>query len=145
MKIQQKDYFHGAALTQIVEHESFKALNKADLKYGHYKINHDIRLMVKISTNANDSWQFTVNENDLLTINEDIDSGDDFYLCLVCGLSTICLLDKSQIKQLVDLAAYEQQWIKVESKDGGSLRVRSKIIDLNRVIPHNAFPNNLFK
>ena len=37
MKIQQKDYFHGAALTQIVEHESFKALNKADSKYGHYK------------------------------------------------------------------------------------------------------------
>jgi hypothetical protein len=32
MKIQQKDLFHGAVLTQLVEHNSFKALNKVDAK-----------------------------------------------------------------------------------------------------------------
>jgi hypothetical protein len=62
MKIQRKDYYHGAVLTQIVEHKSFKALNKFDEKYGHYKINHDIRLMVKLASEDSDPWQFTVNK-----------------------------------------------------------------------------------
>jgi len=48
MKIQHKDLFHGAALTQLVEHNSFKALNKADDKYGHYLVNTDRRLLVKL-------------------------------------------------------------------------------------------------
>ena len=59
MKIQKMDMFHGAALTQIVEHPSFKALNKADEKYGHYQINHDrrisiMRIPVKSATDSDD-------------------------------------------------------------------------------------------
>ena len=76
MKIQQKDYYHGAALTQIVEHESFKALNKADVKHGHYKINQNIRLLVKSTTNEESPWSFTANANDLATIKDDINSSD---------------------------------------------------------------------
>lgn len=98
MKIQQKDYYHGAALTQIVEHESFKALNKTDEKYGHYKINHDIRLMVKMTSIENEPWQFTANASDLATMDEDINSRDQFFLCLVCGLNTICLLVVTKFK-----------------------------------------------
>ena len=44
MKIQTQDLYHGAVLTQITEHPSFKALNKADTLYGHYLVNHDTRL-----------------------------------------------------------------------------------------------------
>ncbi len=142
MKIQQKDYYHGAALTQIVEHESFKALNKADEKYGHYKINHDIRLMIKITSIENEPWQFTANASDLETIEEDINSGDQFFLCLVCGLNTICLLDSNQVKQLLDLSSCEQQWLRI--KNTGSLRAWSNRIELQHSIPHNAFPNRMF-
>lgn len=143
MKIQQKDYYHGAALTQIVEHQSFKALNKADEKYGHYKINHDVRLMVKRATNDEAPWQFTVNASDLVTIKEDIDSGDYFYLCLVCGLYTVCLLDSKQVETLLNLSLETQQWIKV--KNTGSLRVWSSLAELKGTIPHNAFPDKIFE
>lgn len=144
MKIQQKDYYHGAALTQIVEHESFKALNKADAKYGHYKINHDIRLMVKIATSDNDTWQFTANSNDLTIIREGINADDKFFMCLVCGLNTVCLLDSDQVQQLIDVTSDDQQWLKVTAKDGGSLWAKSRIAELSRAIPHNAFPEKLF-
>lgn len=63
MKIQAKDFFHGAALTQIVEHPSFKALNKASDKYGHCLVNKDIRVFVKYS-NTDQPWQFTLNPDD---------------------------------------------------------------------------------
>lgn len=142
MRIQQKDYYHGAALTQIVEHESFKALNKADEKYGHYKVNHDIRLMVKITTNNKSPWQFTANASDLSTIEDDIKSGEQFYLCLVCGLNTICLLNSDQVKKLLDISSQDQQWLRV--KDTGSLWAWSTKAELNHAIPHNAFPNRLF-
>lgn len=142
MKIQQKDYYHGAALTQIVEHKSFKALNKTDEKYGHYKINHDIRLMVKITSIADEPWQYTVNASDLATIGEDINSGDQFFLCLVCGLKTICLLDSNQVQQLLDISSRDQQWLRI--KTTGSLRAWSARIELQHAIPHNAFPDRMF-
>ena len=50
MKICERDLYHGAALTKIVMHESFKALNKATEKYGHYQVNHNARLLTKHST-----------------------------------------------------------------------------------------------
>jgi hypothetical protein len=142
MKIQQKNYYHGAALTQIIEHKSFKALNKADEKYGHYKINHDIRLMVKITSAADEPWKFTVNESDLAIIEEDINSGDQFFLCLVCGLDTICLLDCNQVQELLDISLRQQQWLRI--KNTGSLRACSARTELSHTIPHNAFPDKMF-
>ena len=95
MKTQQKDYYHGAPLTQIVEHESFTALNRIDKKYGHYRINGNIRLMVKIATkhiktNKN-KWAFTFHEDDLIVIENDLKSQDKYFLCVVCEQETICL------------------------------------------------------
>jgi len=142
LQIQQKDYYHGAALTQIIEHESFTALNKADDKYGHYKINHDIRLMVKISTIEEEPWQFTANASDLATISEDINSCDRFFLCLVCGLKTICILDSNQVQELLDISSREQQWLRI--KNTGSLRAYSAKAELSRTIPHSAFPKRIF-
>lgn len=59
MKIQKKGSNHGVALTQIVEHPSFKALNKADEKFGHYQINHDTRILIRYRS-GNSPWTFTL-------------------------------------------------------------------------------------
>ncbi|RUL82344.1 hypothetical protein [Tautonia sociabilis] len=73
MKIQQKDLFHGAALTQIIEHNSFKALNKVDDKYGHDLVNTDRRLMIKLTETDNPPWQFTFQPDDLQHLRDDIE------------------------------------------------------------------------
>jgi hypothetical protein len=143
MKIQEKDYYHGAALTQIVEHQSFTALNKADTKYGHYKINHNIRLLVKSGKGTN-TWGCTINENDLEIIKKDLESRDKLFLCLVCGLTTICIINEEQINELFDLKSSNQQWLSVKNKKNGSLWVSSRITALSHSISHNAFPDCLF-
>ncbi len=56
MKIQEQDIYHGAALTQIAEHESFKALNKGSERYGHYLINADCHVFIKYSKAAVSPW-----------------------------------------------------------------------------------------
>ena len=145
MKIQTKDFYHGAALTQIVEHPSFTALNKADEKYGHYIVNHDIRLIVKYSSPGNGPWRFTFNSDDLETIQNDIGDDVSFYACLVCGAETICLLDEEDLKFIIDTESNEAQWVRVDSPVGKSMRVSGSQGKLNHTVAHNVFPNRMFE
>jgi hypothetical protein len=142
VKIDNKDFYHGAALTQITEHESFKALNKADGKYGHYLVNTDRRLLTKHSE-QNVSWQFTFQPADLQTLESDIKSGFKTFLVLVCGGETICLLDETEFLQLIDLKASGQQWIRV-SIPKASMRVHGSSGTLKHAIKHNGFPKRVF-
>jgi hypothetical protein len=103
MRIQEKDLFHGAALTQIVEHHSFKALNNADTKYGNYQINHDRRLHIKHSKRASSPWRFTFQRNDLSAIQKDIELDARTFICLICGIVAICAIDAGEITQVLDL------------------------------------------
>ncbi|MFM8275302.1 MAG: hypothetical protein ACKODX_23620 [Gemmata sp.] len=143
MKVQQKDLYHGAALTQLVEHDSFKALNKADGKYGHYQVNTDRRLIVKLTEKAAAPWSFTFQPDDLDTLRADIASGFQTFVVLVCGKTTVCLLEHADFATLIDLNATGQQWIKVEMPKA-SMRVRGSAGELKRAVKHNAFPADVF-
>ena len=146
MKIQAKDLYHGAALTQIVEDPSFTALNKVDDKYGHYLINANIRLLVKYSTAQDSPWRFTFHADELKSIDEDIEAdGIEFFACLVCGKETICVLAAEQIKVVIDLDAEAVQWIRVEVPGANmSMRVAGSNGSLDGVVAHNAYPRDLF-
>lgn len=141
MKIQDKDIYHGAVLTQIVEHSSFTALNKADGKYGHYIVNHDIHLFVKVAKESmkgltkedeKQTWQFTFNESDLQSIRNEITPNKKLFMCLVCGQNTICVLNVEQLKQIINITSEESQWVKVEYASGERIQVRGSMKDLDK-------------
>jgi hypothetical protein len=144
MKTQEKDLYHGTALTQVVEHESFKALNKATTKYGHYQINHDRRLIVKYTKGSSSPWSFTFQKKDVKVVSDDISAGHSTYICLVCGDETICALNEEQILQVIDLDG-GTQWIKVEMPPKSSLRVKGSNGELSKTVPNNSFPKKLFQ
>jgi hypothetical protein len=148
MRIQEKDLFHGAALTQIVEHESFKALNKADEKYGHYQVNHDRRLLVKHSKAESNTgtqiWNFTFKSDDIEILVQDIQKGTKIFVCLVCGDVSVCVLNQEEVSTILDLGSSAVQWARVELPGGGSLRVRGSAGKLPKTVPHNAFPAKVF-
>ncbi|MHB0980497.1 MAG: hypothetical protein ACYC5Q_10600 [Thermoleophilia bacterium] len=144
MKVQEKDLFHGAVLTQIVEDPSFKALNKASPHYGHYLVNTDKQVFVKYRTGGTSPWQFVFSSDELQVIERAEKSGDSLLLCLVCGQVTVCALDASEIKTVLDLAQVRSQWISVEVPSGGSCHVRGSAGSLKRTVPHNAFPGKVF-
>jgi hypothetical protein len=143
MKIQQKDLYHGAALTQIAEHPSFKALNKADAKYGHYLVNDNRRLLVKPTTEEEPTWQFTFQTNDLDTLRADVAGGFETFVVLICGTKTICLLSAEDLPSLIDLDAVKSQSIYVEIPKA-SMRVRGTAGQLKHAVTHNAFPDGIF-
>lgn len=144
MKIQQHDMYHGSALTQIVQHESFKALNKLDSKFGHYIVNSDIKILVKYRRNTRSPWLFNLYEYDIETINNDIQSGDEFFLCLICGDTTICAINSVQIRQLIDVNSETTQSIRAEVPSRGSIWLKGSNGVLRNCIPHNSFPDSVF-
>lgn len=143
MKIQEQDRYHGPALMQIVEHDSFKALNKADGSYGHYRVNADVCLLVKYRTNNGPAWRFTFSAQDVAILAKDQDNGRSL-LVLVCGDATICALTADEYEALLDLDADNQQWISVESPEGKQLRCAGSMGALHTKVPHNRFPNIVF-
>ena len=143
MKIQDQDSYHGAALIQIVEDPSFKALNKTDAKYGHYTVNTDRRLFVKYLKKRNTPWRFTLQPDETTAIRHDIASGQRTFICLVCGRATICCLSQEELEQVIDLAAEKPQWIAVDIPPGGSQHVSGSAGRLPRTVPHNAFPSKV--
>lgn len=143
MKIQQKDKFHGAALTQIVEHPQFKALNKGTPKYGLYHLDNDKTVFVKYTAKTGSPWQFVFHPPDFPPIVKELVNRRVFF-CLVYPES-ICLLDADELKQLVDLNAHQEQWIRVEvNGPGASMRVRGSRGALGHAVAHNSFPQKLF-
>ncbi|MDK2124328.1 hypothetical protein [Parachitinimonas caeni] len=145
MKIQEKDLYHGAALTQIVEHDSFKALNKGSEKYGHYLINQNRNIFIKHTKNPESPWSFTFQPDDLEFLrNLHEQEGAYLFLCLVCGSSTVCALSGKEIKQILDLCSKNVAWVKVEVPPHGQCHVKGSNGEAGKAIPHRAFPDKLF-
>lgn len=144
MRVQEQDLLHGAALTQIVKHESFKALNKASKKYGHYLINTDRHVFVKYRKQKSAPWRFTFQPEELSALSTELAADHTVYLALVCGPTTICALASDEIRRVVDLSATASQWLCVAVPNGGSCHVSGSAGALKRTIPHKCFPNKLF-
>lgn len=141
MKTQEQDLYHGAALTQIVEHKSFKAVNRVDAEYGRYRVNADRHVFVKYRTNAGPSWQFVFQPKDLAAIDS---VGANAFVCLVCGRVTVCALTCDEFRQVVDVGIATTQSITVRIPKGGSCHVKGSAGALPRVVTHNSFPDKVF-
>lgn len=143
MKINEKHLYHGAALAQIVEHASFKALNKApDGAYGHYILNQGTALWMKYAT-GEPEWQFTFNPTDLVALRGDPSA--QVLAVLVCGQRSVCLLHRAELVDLIDLSAASSQWLRIGAPAGTGLKVRGQQDPTRaKTIPHNRFPNELF-
>ena len=140
MKINDRQIFFGAALTQIAEFPVFTSINKLTEKDGLYKINDYTNILIKYCSAENGPWRFTVRKEDL----------EEYCpsLVLICGYSTICLLSECDIDAILDRSAFYEsnssQWISVNSPEGGQMRVKGSKGELARLVPHNSYPKDLF-
>lgn len=141
MKIQEKDFYYGAALAQIAECSTYTNINKIGKKDGLYQISDDKRILIKYSTSDESEWHYTFHKDELDLLLYDF----EFFFVLVCGSRTICLLDFSKIVEILDWPSKASQWITVAYSDGGQMRVRGSKASLPHTIPHNSFPQDIFR
>jgi hypothetical protein len=147
MTIDLQDMYHGAALTKIVEHEEFTALNKADEQYGHYLVNKDILLWVKYATKPNGPWQFTFTAADANGIlKDDGDQKKRTFVVLVCGKSAVCCVEVETLKEIADLQSGKSQGVKATSLARKQIRLSGPLTKGMKPIkvPRNRFPDCIF-
>ena len=125
MRIQEHDLYHGAALTQIVEHGSFAALSRDGGTRGLYRINNDRHLLIKYSSGfrTDHKYLFTFNDDQLQALDDcEKFSPGKVFAALVCGGTMICALSLRELGALVDLSGASQQWVTVECPQGKAMR-----------------------
>ncbi|MBF6561236.1 MAG: hypothetical protein IVW56_13185 [Candidatus Binataceae bacterium] len=149
MPKKQKDRHHGSAMLAIIEHPTFTALNKLPTGTTNtYLVNDNTPLLVKYATKKNTTgrWVFTVNRHEAKAIQKLAKAqGDRFFLLLVCGDVSVCVVDWTDINLLVDFNAARTS-VRCLTKKGTKIRVfagRGKQAKVIKIAAGN-FPKALF-
>lgn len=150
MSIKEFELYHGAVITQLLRSESPLTLRMIETKpteaWSTYIINDEVNLVIKhslsprISKKSNQiTWQFIFSIDQIRQLNS-----ANTWSSLVCAskdlsnkFMEICLIDLSQINDLLDISSLKQQSILVKRIDGKSLRVTSRRIEHEILIPKN--------
>ncbi len=139
MKLQVQDLQFGAVLAQIAEHPTFSSVNKVPGREGLYQVNNYKRLLIKRCGADASTWRFTFRPHEI----EEICTGQELFVALVCGYDSICLLSETDLNNLISTSDRSSQSITVESGAKRGFRVHGSAGKLQRVIPHNSFPKEL--
>lgn len=149
MSVREFELFHGAVLTKLVRTEKPLTLRMIETRsadaWSTYRINDELSLVIKHSVKSRSlkgesakAWQFVFSPEQMRQVAE---SGT--WAALVCGASTatdaameVCLLEPSELSELLDLRSSGQQSLMVKRIEGKSLRVSSSR-RLEMVIPRN--------
>lgn len=121
-RVKMADFYYGAVLSVLFNNKSDAKITPAIVEgdddrqiYDFTTDNTEFKLFIKyradkqdIKTDEYNSWLFSLTPKDKKEILEYIDKGYNFVFALMCGCknfseSEIALLDKDQIKEIIDL------------------------------------------
>jgi hypothetical protein len=164
MKIHDDHLYHGAALIQIAEHPTFKAINS--LKIGNtesrvaYAINGDIAVYLKYASRPVGGYKeyvFSFSEDQLTELDSIADVKPKTHVVLVCVKDReVCLLSYAELKVLRELRekdrgrAEESLQVMVTAPANKSLRVYVNAAGTKgknlgeRVVSRRNFPEKIF-
>lgn len=164
MKIRDEHLYHGAALTQIAEHEQFTAINgiriKGVLHRSAFRVNDSIGVYLKYATKptkSHDEYIFTFTQGHLDDLHDLTTLFPKLFLGLVCVKDQeICVLSYPELCEMIEerkarAGDEDSVTILVTAEEGKSLRAymnapgkKNKSLT-HRVIARKAFPNVIFQ
>ena len=166
MQIRDEHLYHGSALNQIAEHDSFTAINTLTVKNkksrSSFRINDSIAVYFKYCTKPAGGFLeyiFTFNNSHLRELHDIEMIGDKLYLALICVEDRqICCIPNSELTDMInerkkDAGQKEDQYqVLVTLKKGSAFRVYmnkhnspGKRLKKLLKVPRNNFPNALFE
>ena len=169
MIIRNRHLNHGAALTQIAEHELFTAINKLDrpdggtLPRGTFRINDDIAIYVKHASEpiSHDDYVFTFTQSQkegLQYLNNTY-TGKVFIVLVCVEDREICCISYNELnawfeKRRAALSEGDEadSTVLVQLPSGQGFRVnmnmpdtRGQYLDEPQIVPRNRFPAVIFE
>jgi len=140
-----RDQFEGVVLRRLLKHDDPPRIAEVGDKQGHFQLDDSTFLLIKYSSSDQSPWRFTFRSEDVATLIEDRNRTDLFggsYICLVCGLRTICSLGADEWSTVLDLQnGKEQQTIMVRRRPGTQFTVTGTAGDLDHKVPATNFPS----
>lgn len=156
--------FHGAALTQIAEHDLFTAINSltnnGSKSRSSFWVNKDIGIFLKYARKANASHQefpFNFTQENIREIEEIHSKLEKVFLIFVCaGAKEICCISYDQFTNLLAFRKKrrgideDKYTILVTVPSGKSCRVYMNVPGRKNtklgeiIIPRNDFPSTIF-
>lgn len=167
-----KDMHHGAALTQIAEHEEFTSINRVVLDHTRahsaFDVNGEVGIFLKYSTTPtpNGEYQFSFKEDNLEDFDALKEDQGDAYAVLIInddvrGNKVICCISHSQLFSLKRARDAKNTELGKAEVAGVNIHVRirrNKPFSVNvkqpgtggkRIwhyeVPMNAFPDKIFR
>ena len=164
MQIRKRHLYQGAALAQIAEHKSFKAINKLATNgpgRSSFLINVDIGVYLKyaVKPNGNDEYPFTFKKANLDEVEEVAAKLSKTFIALVCVKARhVCCLTVKQLRTLIQYrkvakkADEESYTVMARVVDGKSFRVyvnfpgeKGTVAGKKLIVSRGRFPGVLFK
>lgn len=166
MKINNDHMYHGAALTQIAEHEQFTSINGVriggELSRSAFRVNETIGVFVKYGTEPkppDNDYIFTFTAHNKVEFQSLNRRCDDVYLAMVCVEDRhICCISYAEFSEWINRRrralghAEDTSTILVGIPRGKAFRVNMNMPRRRRIylakpqlVPRNRFPNVLFE
>lgn len=143
--ITARDQFEGVVLRRLIKHDDPPRIVEVGDKSGHFQLNESTFLLVKYSSSDRSPWRFTFRPKDVQTLIDDRSKTDLFggaYICLVCGLNTICPLSSDEWSTVLDLTeSSAQQTVTVRRRPGTQFEVKGSGGKLDHKVPATQFPS----
>lgn len=165
MKINDDHLYHGAAITQIAEHEQFTAINSfkhsSGISRSAFKVNDGIGVFLKYATAAKkpfNEYVFNFRQEHIDELKNISSKSEKVFIALVCVKSReICCLPYEKLLALIQRRrkakgdSEEQYQILASLESGKAFRVyinapaqKKTYLGSPIIIARNNFPNSLF-
>jgi len=135
--IDKQNYYHGAALIEILEHANCKQISKFDTGFA---VNGNIFIFLKYTTKHRSPWRFTFSQSDI----EYLDSlkGKSIFIALVCGGDGICSIKETELKILI---TNKSGWVSAKRKFREQYKVTGSNNELTEKVSFKRWPNIIFE
>ncbi|MFC0349245.1 DNA translocase FtsK [Undibacterium danionis] len=122
MKISERDFYYGAVLAKIIDYATTTSLAKVEGVRGQYVINDDRHILIKYSAGQGREWTFKFHPNEIANARPN-QTQRLFFIVLVCGVRTMCMLDSASIEALFSGNADQSNSLTVCDIRGSRLHV----------------------
>lgn len=148
--IDEKDFWHGAALAAMVNDSGCISVEAIAGQYGHCVVNGDRRIFVKYRTESSGAdglnYQFSLTRDELRRIKSAERRPGKTFVVPVCGNSFILAIETEDLWQVVDPTSRLSQSVTVWREPGSQLRIRStKASRSLGYWPLNLYPRNVLE
>jgi len=135
--IEKQEFYHGAALTRLLEDPRCERIRRQDFGY---IVNESVFVFVKYSTKGRSPWGFVFSGEEARKLNE---ISGLVFIGLICGGDGICAVAWGDIKALLGETAGSAR-IAVRRRFNEQYGVSGPVAELKGKVPVKAWPALVF-